>query len=138
MGVSRVLFSSASQHWATPSDLYEALDREFSFTLDPCPLMGDGLGFLRSWEGQRVYCNPPYGRQIGKWLEKAREADVAVYLLPSRTDTRWFHDYAMKADEIRFLRGRLKFGGASENAPFPNLILVYARATARAGVDHES
>lgn len=131
------LFSSASVHWSTPEELLRALDAEFGpFTLDPCPLddsatAGSPLfgkdGLHRSWKGERVFCNPPYSRGIDNWLKKAAEADVAVYLLPARTDTRWFHDYAMKADEIRFLRGRLKFGGAKSCAPFPSLVLVYRR-----------
>jgi len=119
------LFSSASVHWSTPHDLYAALDAEFHFTLDPCPLAGDEDGLMRSWVGQRVYCNPPYGRGVGDWLAKAREADLAVFLLPARTDTKWWHDYAMRADEIRFLRGRLKFGDAKAGAPFPSVVLIY-------------
>lgn len=120
------LFSSASPHWSTPAAVYDGLNAEFQFTLDPCPL-GESLGLLRSWKGERVFCNPPYGRGRGlwRWLVKATEPTVAVYLLPSRTDTYWWHEYAMKADEIRFVRGRLKFGGAKHNAPFPSAILVY-------------
>ena len=126
-----VMFSSASAHWATPSDVYAALDAEFHFTLDPCPLGGgDRLimehdGLARSWAGERVYCNPPYGRGIARWLAKAPEADVAVYLLPARTDTAWWHDHAMHATEIRFLRGRLRFGEAVSTAPFPSAVLVF-------------
>jgi hypothetical protein len=126
------LFSSATGKWATPADLYAALDAEFQFTLDPCPMddaerIFEQDGLLRSWAGERVYCNPPYGRGVGDWLAKAREADVAVYLLPSRTDTAWFHDYALSADEIRFVRGRLKFGESEHGAPFPSVILVYRK-----------
>jgi len=130
----RALFSSARGAWATPDSLYRALDAEFGFTLDPCPLrepseVGMPLfgtdGLQKSWRGQRVFCNPPYGRDVGRWLGKAREADLAVFLLPSRTDTRWWHEHAMKADEIRFLRGRLTFKGASAPAPFPSVVLVY-------------
>jgi hypothetical protein len=88
------------------------------------PLWGtDGLSI--SWAGQRVFCNPPYGPGIGQWLAKATEADLAVYLVPSRTDTRWWHEYAMRADQIRFLRGRLRFGEAKSGAPFPSAVLVY-------------
>lgn len=88
------------------------------------PLFGtDGLH--GSWGGRRVFCNPPYGRWVERWLAKAREAELAVYLLPSRTDTRWWHDHAMRADEIRFLRGRLTFRGATAPAPFPSVVLVY-------------
>lgn len=124
----KVLFSSASQHWATPTELYAELDKEFGFTMDPCPLQSlsqDGL--KRSWRGERVYCNPPYGRGIGEWLAKAEEAELAVFLLPSRTDTKWWHEHAMKATEIRFLKGRLKFGGATTGAPFPSVVLVYKK-----------
>lgn len=124
--MDRVLFSSTSEHWATPSDVYGKLDEEFSFTYDPCPLGGNG-GLSSSWEGKRVYCNPPYGKGIGDWLKKANEADLAVFLLPARTDTKWWYEYAMKADEIRFLRGRLKFGGSKNSAPFPSVVLICRR-----------
>ena len=134
---SSVLFSSACEAWATPRAVYDALHAEFAFTFDPCPLMepaqaGMSLfgtdGLYKPWDGHRVFCNPPYGPGIAKWLAKAREADLAVYLLPSRTDTRWWHDHAMHADEIRFLRGRLKFGGATTGAPFPSVVLVFRGA----------
>ncbi len=125
--MNRVLFSSENIHWQTPADLYSSLDKEFGFTLDPCPNGGtDGLE--RSWASHRVYCNPPYGREIRKWIEKAKEAEIAVYLLPARTDTKWWHELAMKATEIRFLRGRLKFKGAKHGAPFPSVILIYRRS----------
>ena len=78
-----------------------------------------------SWNGKRVYCNPPYGPGIKDWLAKAIEADLAVFLLPARTDTKWWHEYAMKAKEIRFIKGRLKFGGATTGAPFPSVLLIY-------------
>lgn len=125
--MNRALFSSASQHWATPAAVYDALHAEFDFTLDPCPLGGEG-GLEMSWAGQRVYCNPPYGRGVNRWLDKAKEAALAVFLLPARTDTRWWHDYCMKADEIRFLRGRLRFGNATENAPLPSAVVVFRGA----------
>lgn len=131
-GVNRAIFSSASVHWATPDDTYKALDAEFGFNLDPCPLsdapVTDGLAL--DWTGRRVYCNPPYGRGVGDWLAKAREADIAVFLLPARTDTRWWHEHAMKANELRFLRGRLKFGGSKNSAPFPSVVLVYRNLAA--------
>ena len=125
---SRVMFSSAKEKWATPADTYAALNAEFRFTLDPCPIgwqAGDPDGLALDWSRHRVYCNPPYGRNVGAWLAKARTAALAVYLLPARTDTRWWHDYATQADEIRFLRGRLKFGGQEKTAPFPSAILIY-------------
>lgn len=123
--MNQVLFSHSSEHWATPKDLYKSLNDEFSFTLDPCPLNSLRDGLEINWSGHRVYCNPPYGRGISKWLEKSREADLAVYLLPSRTDTKWWHDWAMKAVEIRFLRGRLKFNDSKNSAPFPSVLLIY-------------
>jgi site-specific DNA-methyltransferase (adenine-specific) len=127
--VNRVLFSSASPHWQTPSLVYDDLNAEFHFTLDPCPL-GDAEwkdGTYRSWSGERVFCNPPYGSGITKWLMKAREADCAVFLLPARTDTKWWHEYALQADEIRFIRGRLRFGNSTNSAPFPSVVLVYRK-----------
>lgn len=127
---SAPLFSSATGKWATPADLYAALDAEFQFTLDPCP-MDDASrimaedGLARLWTGERIFCNPPYGLGVWRWLDKAREASLAVFLLPSRTDTAWFHTYALKADEIRFVKGRLKFGDAKTGAPFPSVILIF-------------
>lgn len=140
MRSGHVLFSSASEAWATPKNVYDALNQEFSFTLDPCPLLdpseagmplfgADGL--YKSWSGHRVFCNPPYGKGIAAWLVKSQEAEVAVYLLPSRTDTAWWHDHAMRADEIRFLRGRLRFGESKNSAPFPSVVLVYRSAKTR-------
>lgn len=124
------LFSAATGKWATPGEVYAGLDAEFGFTLDPCPMddaerIFENDGLARSWAGERIFCNPPYGNVIRNWLAKAREADVAVFLLPARTDTRWWHEYALDADEIRFIRGRLKFGGSKNSAPFPSVVLVY-------------
>lgn len=127
--MSRTLFSSASDRWATPRALREALELEFRFTLDPCPLWELGEeridGLIRPWTGERVYCNPPYGREIGLWLERALEAELAVYLLPARTDTEWFHRYCLEASELRFLKGRLIFGSARFNAPFPSMLAIW-------------
>lgn len=123
--MNRALFSFQTVEWATPESVYQTLDKEFEFDFDPCPMgaLFDGLAI--SWKGKRVYCNPPYGRRLKLWLEKGREADLAVYLLPARTDTRWFHDYALKADEIRFIKGRLRFGGSKQNAPFPSCLVIF-------------
>ena len=124
-----VMFSAATDRWATPADLYASLDAEFGFNYDPCPLDGDGDGLLplfSDWRGKRVFCNPPYGPGIGDWLIRGKEAELAVYLLPARTDTRWFHELVLGvATEIRFVRGRLKFGNAKNSAPFPSVIIVY-------------
>jgi site-specific DNA-methyltransferase (adenine-specific) len=131
MGMPAALFSSASEEWPTPTDVYAALDAEFDFTLDPCPLGGtvDGTSSLFTpWAGQRVFCNPPYGPGIRPFLERAVEAELAVFLLPARTDTRWFHDIVLPhAKEIRFVRGRLKFGEGKTRAPFPSMIVIFQR-----------
>lgn len=80
--------------------------------------------------GRRVFCNPPYSN-IRPFLERAKEADVAVFLVPARTDTRWFHEIILPhAREIRFIKGRLKFGTATTGAPFPSMVVVFRRATA--------
>lgn len=129
--VIRRFHGQRDQTWRTPPDVYAALNAEFAFTLDPCPHYRDHFdGLARSWDGERVFCNPPYRRgQIELWLAKAREADVVVYLLPSRTGAKWWAD-ALRADEIRFIRGRLKFGGSKINAPEWSVILIYRSAKA--------
>jgi site-specific DNA-methyltransferase (adenine-specific) len=109
--------------------VYAALDDEFHFDFDPCPLDGraDGLAPLFvSWSDRHVFCNPPYGPGIEDWLLRGLEAKVAVFLIPARTDTRWFHDIVLpKAREIRFIRGWLKFGDAVNGAPFPSMIVIF-------------
>jgi site-specific DNA-methyltransferase (adenine-specific) len=131
------IFTSAHVEWGTPPDLYESLNKEFHFDFDPCPDRGVWDGREVSWEGKRVFCNPPYGRGIDKWLVKGHEADLAVFLLPARTDTIWFHDYALNADEIRFFRGRLKFteqhvaprdSFMGNAAPFPSMLVIYRKS----------
>lgn len=130
-----VHFSSQSVHWATPTSLYSDLDKEFHFDFDPCklnhspaPLLGSSDGLSEPW-GKVTFCNPPYGRQIGPWIKKAydesKKGKTVVLLIPSRTDTQWWHDYVMKAHEIRFIKGRLKFGGAKTSAPFPSCVVVF-------------
>lgn len=134
-----LMFSSKTDQWATPQDFFDKLDQEFAFTLDPCAdetnhkcakyytKQEDGLA--QSWEGERVYCNPPYGREIAKWVKKSAEggAELAVMLIPARTDTAWFHDYIYNKAEVRFIRGRLKFGDAKNAAPFPSMVVVFRR-----------
>lgn len=131
---SRIVFKSASVEWATPAGVYEDLNREFCFDFDPCPLNGDVDGLatlLTPWAGRRVFVNPPYGPGLRKWLERASEAELAVFLIPARVDTRWFHDMVLpRASEIRFIRGRLKFGGAKTGAPFPSMIVVFRNGAA--------
>lgn len=128
MMVNKGLFSAASAHWATPREVYDKLDEEFHFNDDPCPLHSVVDRLDTEW-GASVFMNPPYGREITRWLRKAYEESLKgktiVCLLPSRTDTRWWHEYIMKAKEIRFLRGRLKFGGAKNSAPFPSCVVIF-------------
>lgn len=125
---NRVVFSAATDEWSTPKEVYESLNDEFGFNFDPCPLGGDVDGrspLFSDWSGKRVFCNPPYS-DIRRFLERANEAELAVFLIPSRTDTRWFHELVLgRAREIRFVRGRLKFGNAKNSAPFPSMIVVY-------------
>lgn len=126
---TRAIFSSQTDRWRTPTALFQALDAEFGFDLDPCPLDGsvDGLSpMFCDWGGRRVFCNPPYGPGIRSWLERWVETRVAVYLLPARTDTRWFHDICLpEAAEIRFVRNRLLFNDTGKRAPFPSMIVVF-------------
>ena len=133
------MFSSAKDDWETPQDLFDKWNAMFAFNLDAASsdanakckrhftVADDGLS--QDWGGCRVWLNPPYGRQIGKWVQKAYEEaqkpnTCVVCLLPARTDTAWFHDYCVKGD-ITFLRGRLKFGGCHNAAPFPSMIVVF-------------
>jgi len=133
-----VHFSSQTPEWPTPQWLFEALHKEFGFTLDPCSthtnakcarhFTRDDDGLAQSWRDEVVFMNPPYGREIGKWMAKAhhsarRDGATVVCLVPARTDTAWWHDYAMK-HEIRLLRGRLKFGDGLNSAPFPSALVV--------------
>jgi site-specific DNA-methyltransferase (adenine-specific) len=135
------MFKSQTVEWPTPAAVYQALDEEFHFDFDPCPLGGseNGLATLFcSWVGKRVFCNPPYGPGLRDWLERGLDADLAVYLIPARTDTRWFHEVVLpRASEIRFIKGRLKFGGATENAPFPSMIVVFRAGQKRAQSDND-
>ena len=134
---TEAMFSSATDRWQTPPDVYAALNLEFNFDLDPCPIDGnrDGLSPLFcTWHGRRVYCNPPYGRGLADWLARGPEADVAVFLIPARTDVRWFHEIVLpKAAEIRFLKGRLRFGDATNNAPFPSMLVIFRKQESENG-----
>ena len=133
-----VIFSSDDMTWETPHNIFNKLDNEFNFTLDVCALAEtakckkyytpDTDGLKQEWNGT-CWMNPPYGRQIGEWLKKAYEeslkGNTIVCLIPSRTDTKYWHDYCMKASEIRFVKGRLKFGNATNSAPFPSAVIVF-------------
>lgn len=143
-----VHFSSATDLWATPQDFFDRVNARFGFELDvcataensKCELFFDASvdGLKQNWGSAVCWMNPPYGRAIGPWVRKAYESSVAgatvVCLVPARTDTAWWHDYVIKG-EIEFIRGRLKFGGAKYNAPFPCALVVFRpRASARSGV----
>ena len=136
------LFSSRSDEWATPADTFAELDAEFHFNLDPCAtaenhkcpryFTKEDDGLAQNWGGYNVFCNPPYGRSLPAWIEKAateaRNGATVVMLIPARTDTKAFHDFIYNKAEIRFLRGRIKFGlggETSDAAPFPSMVVVF-------------
>lgn len=135
-----VMFSSATDNWATPQDFFNNLNAEFHFDLDVCAdeinhkcdkyYTKEQDGLTMPWKGI-VWCNPPYGREIGSWVRRALFAFVSgstvVMLIPARTDTKWFHDYIYKRDnvEIRVVKGRLKFGNGKNSAPFPSMVVVF-------------
>ena len=124
------MFSSARLDWRTPKAVYQVLDAEFKFDFDPCPTKKDFDGLMVEW-GEINFVNPPYGRETVKWLEKGYEevlkGKTVVFLLASRTDTGWWHKYVMKADNIRFIKGRLKFDDHINSAPFPSAIVIFDR-----------
>lgn len=133
-----VHFSSQDHTWETPQELFDLLDREFKFSLDVCAVPSTAKceryftpqsnGLAQRWAGA-CWMNPPYGREIVKWVERAYQTAAAgrgtvVCLVPARVDTRWWWDYARRS-EVRFLPGRLKFGGAKNSAPFPSAVLIF-------------
>ena len=133
-----VMFSKKSDEWATPQNLFDKLNEEFGFTLDPCATKENTKcekyftqqedGLYQSWCNEVVFCNPPYS-QIKEWVKKcydeAGSAIKIVLLIPARTDTRYFHDYIYHKSEIRFIKGRLKFGDSKNSAPFPSMIVIF-------------
>ena len=129
------MFSSKTDMWATPKDFFEKINLEFNFDLDVCAIPENAKcekffspeqdGLKQEWVG-KCWMNPPYGREIGKWVKKAYESKtLVVALLPARTDTKWFHEYIYGKAEIRFIKGRLKFGGSSNSAPFPSMLVIW-------------
>jgi phage N-6-adenine-methyltransferase len=131
-------FSSKSNEWATPQDFFDKLNAEFGFTLDAAAshenrkldryITEDEDALTQAWgENERVFVNPPYGRQIGKWIEKAatEKTDLTVMLIPARTDTKAWHEYIFGKADIRFVKGRLKFGDAKHSAPFPCAVVIF-------------
>lgn len=125
----KVHYSSQRLDWRTPKAVFQTLDAEFQFDHDPCPPKHEADGLNSEWGG-RNFVNPPYGRELPKWIKKGYEEHLkgktVVFLIPSRTDTRWWHDYCMKAAEIRFIKGRLKFDDHKNSAPFPSAIVVFS------------
>jgi len=135
------MFSSDTDLWSTPKYFFDELDNEFNFTLDVCANSDNAKcskyfdkemnGLEKDWTGN-VWCNPPYGREIVKWVKKASEeiekdyCNKIVMLVPSRTDTNWWHQYVIN-EKVRFIKGRLKFGGHSNSAPFPSAVIIYER-----------
>ena len=127
--VDKVLFSSQRQDWKTPREFYLKLNDEFLFDFDPCPSNPTNNGLNIDW-GWTNYVNPPYNRDIVLWLRKAieqlREGRTSVFLLPARTDTKWFHKIVLEyAEEIRFIKGRLHFDDHKNPAPFPSMIVIF-------------
>lgn len=144
MGNLNVHFSSETNEWETPDELFSILDCFFRFTLDAAAsvenkkcekyytLETDGLS--QSWTNETVWLNPPYGREISKWVKKAYEESLVghttvVMLIPARTDTSYWHEYVMKSSHIHFIKGRIKFKnkvkGADTPAPFPSAVIVF-------------
>jgi len=137
-GMNTVHFSSETDVWSTPQDFFDKYNEIYDFQLDPCCneenkkcpryFTQEADGLIKSWGGYRVWMNPPYGREIRKWMKKAYEESkngaTVVCLVPSRTDTNWWHDYAMKG-KIEFIKGRLKFGGNKNPAPFPSAVVTF-------------
>lgn len=144
--ISPVLYSSRSEEWGTPQHIFDALNDEFHFTLDPCAsrenakcskfytVKDDGL--TKDWSREVVFVNPPYGKNIGKWMKKcweeSQKGTTIVCLVHARTDTKWFWDWVHNKAEIRFVKGRLRFEGSKYSSPFPSIVVVY-----RGGVSND-
>jgi phage N-6-adenine-methyltransferase len=136
-----VHFSSKTDLWETPQDFFDKYNKIWNFSLDVCAskenkkcdiyFTKEDDGLSQEWVGV-CWMNPPYGRGIANWIEKAYKSSLngatVVCLLPARTDTRWFHDYCVKGD-IEFIKGRLKFGGFKNSAPFPSMVVVFKCAS---------
>jgi site-specific DNA-methyltransferase (adenine-specific) len=134
-----VMFSSASDQWATPQAFFNEWHALFNFTLDVCADAQNAKceryfdlstnGLKQDWSLEVCWMNPPYGREIGQWVKKAYSESLygatVVCLLPARTDTAWWHDYVLPFAKVTFIRGRLKFGNATNSAPFPSAVAVF-------------
>lgn len=136
--INKALFTSNTEEWATPQAFFEELNNEFNFTLDPCATQENAKckkfftkeqnGLLQSWQGETVFCNPPYGKEISKWVQKADEeaqrGATVVLLIPARTDTKYFHKHIYQRYETRFIQGRLHFNESKNAAPFPSMVVI--------------
>ncbi len=141
-----LMFSSKTEVWSTPQDFFDKMDAEYNFSLDVCAISDNAKcstfftpevdGLKQEWYGT-CWMNPPYGREIGKWVAKAYDEAVrkknckVVALLPARTDTRWFHDYIYmkRGVTVDFIKGRLKFGDGKNSAPFPSMVVIFTPYT---------
>lgn len=138
--MNKALYSSKSNNWETPVELFKELDKEFSFTLDPCCTSANAKckkyytekenGLLQSWNGETVFCNPPYGTEIKQWVKKCyyesrKNSAKVVLLIPARTDTEYFHSFIYHKAQIRFIKGRLRFSNSKNSAPFPSMIVIF-------------
>ena len=136
-----LMFSSEDETWSTPQYFFNSLNNEFKFTLDPCCSVETAKcskfytekedGLIQDWQGETVFCNPPYGKKIKDWVKKCyfeskKPLTTVVMLIPARTDTSYFHDFIYNKSEIRFIRGRLKFGDSKNGAPFPSMVVIFA------------
>jgi phage N-6-adenine-methyltransferase len=131
-------FQSKSVEWATPQQLFAVLNDEFGFTLDVAAsrenakcgryFTAENDALRQSWDGT-CWMNPPYGREVPRWLEKAiaesKRGVTTVCLIPARTNTGWFHELCFRQGEVRFVRGRPKFGDADHGLPFPLAVVIY-------------
>lgn len=145
--ISEVLYSSQKVEWETPQPIFDFMNKMYHFTLDVCALPENTKcaayytptqdSLKQNWQGV-CWMNPPYGRDIAKWMKKAYETakcnqGTVVALVHARTDTKWWHDYAMNATQIIFIKGRLKFGNAEASCPFPSCFVIFEKGQVNTG-----
>lgn len=147
IAISEALYSSKKVEWETPQPIFDFINKEWHFDVDVCALpenakcdtyyTPDQDGLKQIWLGA-CWMNPPYGRDIAKWMRKAYNTAKSnhgsvVALVHARTDTKWWHDYAMKATYIIFIKGRLKFGNAEASCPFPSCFVIFEKGRVDTG-----
>lgn len=131
-----IFLSSQTVEWATEQAFFDQVNREFNFTVDvaanasnaKCERFYDieSDGLMQDWDGETVWCNPPYGDRIKDWMYKAATSEATtVLLVPARTDVKWFHEIVLPHAEVRFIKGRLRFGGSKDPAPFPTMLVIF-------------